>query len=123
MFELSYRGINHCIDNTFIYAPRQKVLMLIDVIYPGWMPYKNLGVTVDVPGFVNAHYNALAFDFETLVAGQVSRLGARDDVKVQLTFLQGFVAGVRTCLCRALISCVSHKTTRHGVELEPSQRL
>ena len=62
--------------------------MLIDVICPGWMPYKNLGVTVDVPGFVNAHYNALAFDFETLVAGHVSRLGARDDVKVQLTFLQ-----------------------------------
>jgi glyoxylase-like metal-dependent hydrolase (beta-lactamase superfamily II) len=86
--ELSYRGINHCIDNTFIYAPRQKVLMLIDVIYPGWMLYKNLGVTVDVPGFVNAHYNALAIDFETLVAGHVSRLGARDDVKVQLTFLR-----------------------------------
>jgi glyoxylase-like metal-dependent hydrolase (beta-lactamase superfamily II) len=88
ILELSYQGINHSIDNTFIYAPRQKVLMLIDVIYPGWMPYKNLGVTIDVPGFVDAHRQALVFDFEVLVAGHVSRPGTRDDVKVQLAFLQ-----------------------------------
>jgi len=29
--------------------------MRIDVIYPGWTPYKNPGVAVDVPGFVDAH--------------------------------------------------------------------
>jgi glyoxylase-like metal-dependent hydrolase (beta-lactamase superfamily II) len=75
--ELSYRGINHCFDNTFIYAPRQRVLMLIDVVYPGWMPYKNLGVAVDIPGLVEAHRQALSFDFDTLVAGHVSRLGTR----------------------------------------------
>jgi glyoxylase-like metal-dependent hydrolase (beta-lactamase superfamily II) len=86
--QLSYRGINHCLDNTFIYAPRQRVLMLIDVIYPGWMPYKNLGVAVDVPGFVEAHGQALTFDFETLVAGHVSRLGTRKDVELQLAFLK-----------------------------------
>jgi glyoxylase-like metal-dependent hydrolase (beta-lactamase superfamily II) len=86
--ELSYLGINHCLDNTFIYAPRQRVLMLIDVIYPGWMPYKNLGVAVDVPGFVEAHYQALRFDFEILVAGHVSRLGTRADVELQLSFLR-----------------------------------
>ena len=86
--ELSYRGVNHSIDNTFIYAPRQRVLMLIDVVYPGWMPYKNLGVAVDVPGFVEAHRQALAFDFQTLVAGHVSRLGSRADVELQLAFLK-----------------------------------
>jgi glyoxylase-like metal-dependent hydrolase (beta-lactamase superfamily II) len=86
--QLSYRGINHCIDNTFIYAPRQRVLMLIDVVYPGWMPYKNLGVAVDVPGFVEAHRQALSFDFEILVAGHVSRLGTRADVELQLAFLK-----------------------------------
>ena len=86
--ELSYRGINHCLDNTFIYAPRQRVLMLIDVIYPGWMPYKNLGVAVDVPGFVEAHRQILTFDFQTLVAGHVSRLGTRADVEIQLAFLK-----------------------------------
>src|SRR5260221_8675622 len=85
--ELSYHGVNHSLDNTFIYAPRQRVLMLIGVIYPGWMPYKNLGVAVDMPGFVAAHRHALAFDFDTLVAGHVSRLGTLPAVQLQLPFL------------------------------------
>lgn len=86
-FDLSYLGINHCFDNTFIFSPQHRVLMLIDVIYPGWMPYKNLGVAVDVPGFVEAHRQVLAFDFETLIAGHVSRPGTREDVSLQLAFL------------------------------------
>ncbi len=90
--DLSWRGINHCVDNTFIFARKQKILMFIDVIYPGWMPYKNLGVAVDVPGFVAAHRTALSFDFDTLVAGHVSRPGTREDVTVQLEFLRDLAA-------------------------------
>jgi hypothetical protein len=41
-----------------------------------------------VPGFVEAHRQALSFDFETLVAGHVSRLGTRADVEQQLAFLK-----------------------------------
>jgi glyoxylase-like metal-dependent hydrolase (beta-lactamase superfamily II) len=90
--ELSYQGINHSIDNTYIYAPQQKALMLIDVIYPGWMPYKNLGVAVDVPGFVDAHRKVLGYDFEVLVAGHVSRPGTRQDVLVQIELLKDLAA-------------------------------
>jgi len=85
---LQYHGINHSVDNIFIFAPRQKALMLIDVVYPGWMPYKNLGVAVDIPGFVAAHRQALSYDFETLVAGHVSRPGTKADVEVQLELLK-----------------------------------
>jgi glyoxylase-like metal-dependent hydrolase (beta-lactamase superfamily II) len=92
---LSYQGVNHSIDNTFIYAPRQRALMLVDVVYPGWMPYKNLGVAVDVPGFVEAHRQALRFDFQTLVAGHVSRLGTRADVELQLSFLKDLYEGAQ----------------------------
>jgi glyoxylase-like metal-dependent hydrolase (beta-lactamase superfamily II) len=93
--ELSYKGINHSIDNTFIYAPHQKTLMLIDVIYPGWMPYKNLGVAVDVPGFVDAHRKVLGYDFELLVAGHVSRPGTRQDVITQMGLLKDLGAAAK----------------------------
>jgi glyoxylase-like metal-dependent hydrolase (beta-lactamase superfamily II) len=36
--ELSYHGNAHVPGNTFIYAPAQRTLMVIDVIFPGWMP-------------------------------------------------------------------------------------
>jgi len=84
---LDYRGANHEAGNIFIYAPKQKVLMLVDVVYPGYMPYPNLGIAVDVPGYIKAHRDALAYDFDTLVAGHVDRLGTRQDVEVSLEFV------------------------------------
>ncbi|HEY1394149.1 MAG TPA: MBL fold metallo-hydrolase, partial [Methylibium sp.] len=93
--ELAHRGANHSVDNSFIYAPRQKVLMFVDVIYPGWVPYKNLGVAVDIPGFVAAHRQALAYPFKTMVAGHVSRPGTRADVLIQMELLRDLADAAR----------------------------
>jgi len=85
---LEYRGVNHSHGNVFIYAPRQRVLMLVDVVYPGFMPYKNLGIAEDVQGYLEAHRQALAYDFDVLVAGHVNRLGTRTDVEVSAGFAE-----------------------------------
>jgi glyoxylase-like metal-dependent hydrolase (beta-lactamase superfamily II) len=90
--ELTYHGINHSFDTIFIAAPRQKALMVVDIVYPGWMPYKNLGVAVDIPGFVDAHRHIIATDFETLVAGHVDRPGTRADVLTQIALIKDLVA-------------------------------
>jgi glyoxylase-like metal-dependent hydrolase (beta-lactamase superfamily II) len=50
---LDYRGVNHEPGNIFVYAPRQRVLFFVDVIFPGWVPFKNCAMTEDVPGFLN----------------------------------------------------------------------
>lgn len=84
---LDYKGVNHETGNIFIYAPKQKVLMLVDVVYPGWMPYKNLGIAEDVPGYIQAHHDALTYDFDTFVGGHVDRLGTRSDVETSLEFV------------------------------------
>jgi len=42
--------------------------MLVDVVYPGYMPYPNLGIAVDVPGYLKAHRDALTYDFDALAA-------------------------------------------------------
>src|SRR5215469_8625316 len=84
---LAYKGVNHEAGNIFIYAPKQKVLMLVDVVYPGWMPYKNLGIAEDVPGYIQAHHDALSYDFDTFVGGHVDRLGTRGDVETSLEFV------------------------------------
>src|SRR5438045_5592675 len=51
---LEYKGTNHEAGNRYMYAPRQKILMLVDVVYPGWMPYKPLGIADDVPASMQA---------------------------------------------------------------------
>jgi glyoxylase-like metal-dependent hydrolase (beta-lactamase superfamily II) len=85
--ELIYTGPNHETGNIFIWAPRQKTLMLVDVIYPGYMPYKNLGIVEDVPGYIDVHKAVLAYDFDTFVGGHVGRLGTRTDVETSLEFV------------------------------------
>jgi glyoxylase-like metal-dependent hydrolase (beta-lactamase superfamily II) len=85
--ELEYRGANHEPGNIFIYAPKQKVLMLVDVIFPGWVPFKSLALAEDVPGFIQAHDEVLSFDFDTFVGGHLNRLGTRQDVEVQKEYI------------------------------------
>jgi glyoxylase-like metal-dependent hydrolase (beta-lactamase superfamily II) len=84
--ELLYPGPNHQSSNIIIWAPRQKTLMLVDVIYPGYMPYKNLGIVEDVPGYIAVHHTVLGYDFDTFVGGHVNRLGNRADVETSLEF-------------------------------------
>lgn len=83
---LTYPGINHERGNIFIYAPKQKTLMLVDVVYPGYMPYKNLGIAEDIPGYIAVQRKALLYDFLTFVGGHVTRLGDRSDVERNLEF-------------------------------------
>jgi glyoxylase-like metal-dependent hydrolase (beta-lactamase superfamily II) len=81
---LEYPGINHERGNIFIYAPGQKTLMLVDVVYPGYLPYKNMGIAEDLPGYLAAQKKALTYDFSTLVAGHVTRLGTPADVELSI---------------------------------------
>jgi glyoxylase-like metal-dependent hydrolase (beta-lactamase superfamily II) len=84
---LEYRGPNHEPGNVFIHLPRLGILMLVDVVVPGWVPFTRLGVATDVPGFLAAHEQALGYDFDLLVAGHLTRLGTRQDVAVQRDYV------------------------------------
>ena len=86
--ELQYHGAIHEPGNIFVYAPNQKVLMLVDVIFPGWTPFKDLAMAQDVPAFLAAHDTILEYDFETFVGGHLTRLGTMQDVEIQKEYFQ-----------------------------------
>ncbi|WP_328876298.1 MBL fold metallo-hydrolase [Streptomyces sp. NBC_00287] len=88
VLELHYKGPNHSQDNLFIYAPRQRVLNVVDIVYPGWVPFRNLVVSTNIPGWLNAHNQILEFDFKTYIGGHLTRLGTRQDVKIQQEYLR-----------------------------------
>ena len=90
--ELSYYGPMHEPGNTFIYAPNQKVLMLVDVIFPGWTPFKDLAMAQDVTAFLAAHDKVLEYDFDTYIGGHLTRLGTIEDVQIQKEYFQDIQA-------------------------------
>jgi len=85
--ELVYHGPNHSPGNAFIYAPKQRTLMLVDVVFPGWVPFACLAVSQDIPAWLAAPARALSYPFETFVGGHLNRLGTRDDVALQQEFM------------------------------------
>jgi glyoxylase-like metal-dependent hydrolase (beta-lactamase superfamily II) len=95
---LDYPGPNHAEGNVFIYAPKQRVLMLVDVIFPGWVPFSNLALSANVPGFIEAHEQALEYEFDTLVGGHVTRPGTPEDVRVQLEYMTDLRVTAETAL-------------------------
>lgn len=96
--ELSYKGPNHEPGNIFIYAPKQKTLILIDVVFPGWAPFSELAVSEDIPGWINAHDQILEYDFDHYIGGHLSRTGVREDVKVQKEYLEDLMENCRDAI-------------------------
>ena len=109
VLELSYHGNAHAPGNIFIYAPKQRTLMVVDVIFPGWMPWRRLAVSQDIPAVFAQVKEISNWDFETLVGGHVARTGSHADVTTQLAFM----ADLRAAAGDAL------KATKPGEGLNP----
>src|SRR5260370_145790 len=96
--ELAFHGPNHTPDNIFIWAPGQQTLMLVDVIFPRWAPFKNVAVSQDVPGWIQAQDIAMGYPWHTLVAGHLGRLGTRGDAELQIAYVADLQASARATL-------------------------
>jgi glyoxylase-like metal-dependent hydrolase (beta-lactamase superfamily II) len=86
VLQLSYHGDGHEPGNIFIRAPAQRVLMVVDVVFPGWMPWRRFAVAHDIPGHLAQVELIRKMDWETLVGGHVARTGTHADVEVQAEF-------------------------------------
>jgi glyoxylase-like metal-dependent hydrolase (beta-lactamase superfamily II) len=98
VLELSYHGDAHEPGNIFIYAPAQKTLMVVDMVFPGWMPWRRFAVAHDVPGYFAQMEEIRKIPFETLVGGHVARTGTHADVDRQIAFM----SDLKTAAAKAL---------------------
>jgi glyoxylase-like metal-dependent hydrolase (beta-lactamase superfamily II) len=87
ILELSYHGNAHEPGNIFISAPAQKTLMVVDVIFPGWMPWSRLALAEDIAGYFAQVEEIRHLSFDTLLSGHVARAGTKADVELQSSFV------------------------------------
>ena len=90
VLQLLYPGPYHQQGNIFVYLPEHKVLMAVDHVVPGGVPWKHLTNTPDVPALINSIDQALALDFDVFVPGH-GQTGTKQDTLVQ----QEYVADLR----------------------------
>ena len=96
--ELAWHGPNHSPDNILIHLPDHDTLMLVDIVNPGWAPVYLSNLTEDIPGYLQAPANALAYPWKHFIGGHLGRLGTRDDVLLHQQYMADIVASVRASL-------------------------
>lgn len=80
--ELKDHGNFHSSDaDIFIYLPRQKFLYVIDIMAPGYVPFKGLDLTVNLHRYLTIFDEMLVYDFDTFLGGHLNVLGNRQDVE------------------------------------------
>jgi len=109
VLEPSYHGNAHEPGNIFIYAPAQRVLMVVDVVFPGWMPWRRFALAQDIPGYFALVEEIRRMDWDTFVGGHVARTGTHADVDVQAEFNRDVKQAAATALA----------TTKPGEGLNP----
>lgn len=65
---LLYLGHNHTDSNIAILLPKERVLMFVDMIYPGSVPFRDMPGT-SLPGFVKTLERVKKLDFDLLLYG------------------------------------------------------
>src|SRR5882762_6893793 len=109
VLELSYHGNGHEPGNIFIHAPAQRVLMVVDVVFPGWMPWRRFALAQDIPGYFAQVEEIRKMDWDTFVGGHVTRTGTHADVDMQAEFINDVKQAAATALA----------TTKPGEGLNP----
>jgi glyoxylase-like metal-dependent hydrolase (beta-lactamase superfamily II) len=89
--ELAYHGPNHSPDNIYIHFPDHDALMLIDIVNSGWVPIYNLNLSEDVPGYIGAPDQAMAYPWTRYIGGHLGRLGTRDDLVLHQQYIADIV--------------------------------
>ncbi|HEX2304959.1 MAG TPA: MBL fold metallo-hydrolase [Nitrososphaeraceae archaeon] len=83
--QLSYGGPYHQNGNIFIYAPQQKILMVVDQFSPGGTPWKHLATTPHVPSYIQSYDQVLNHDFDVYISGH--GIGTKDDVQLEKSYV------------------------------------
>ena len=80
--ELAYYGPAHGPGNIAIYLPREKVLAMIDIAFPEWVPIHEFAIAEDIDAYFHIYDVLLSYDFTHYIGGHAN-LGSYEDVANQ----------------------------------------
>ena len=96
--DLAWHGPNHSPDNSLIHLPDHNTMMMVDIVNPGWAPVYNSNLTEDIPGYIEAPANALAYSWKHFIGGHLGRLGTREDVTIHQQYMADIAESSRTAI-------------------------
>ena len=116
---LAYKGATHEPGNIYIYAPHQKVLTLIDVVFPKWSPFSNLAVAKSAREYIDSYDKVLAYDFDIFIGGHFNRLGTRADVEEAKMYIHDIKANAFAALQKPELFAIFGQAPQNGLGAFP----
>ena len=89
---LIWLGDNHSSSNIAILLPAERILMMVDMVYPGNVPFRDLPGT-DLASFLATLPRIQALDFQTLIYGH-GPPGTREWVGKYIAYFDDLIAAV-----------------------------
>ena len=118
MLELSYIGTYHSVGDIVIYAPRQKVAMVVDLFHPGSAPFAGFGVTIDLGAHLQAHDLLIEeYDLNVLIPGHTEILAT----KTHLETNRAFILSIQEIAQQAIESVPSGKVIQTCIDMTIEQ--
>lgn len=65
-----------------IYLAKEKILIAIDMIAPGWVPLLDFDITGNMFVYLNAFDRILAYDFDAFISGHTAAIAHIKDVEL-----------------------------------------
>jgi glyoxylase-like metal-dependent hydrolase (beta-lactamase superfamily II) len=101
----------------FIYLPSRKVLMAVDTMSSGSVPFTGFDLTMNTDAYLKVFDQLLAYDFDILVPGHHSNPSTRDDVRLVKEYVMdiyGTIKRVHELDHRALMARAVQKYGREN---------
>ena len=89
-----YRG--HSPSDLVVYIPEVKLIILVDSIFPSWVPFRRLALAenlVELLKGISDVYN-IDFEWEKMSGGHFTKLGTREDVQIYVEFVQDLIDAI-----------------------------
>jgi glyoxylase-like metal-dependent hydrolase (beta-lactamase superfamily II) len=98
--ELAFHGPSHSPDSIFMHFPDHDALMLVDIVNPGWVPIYNCNLSEDIPGYIDAPGQALAYPWQHYIGGHLGRLGTRADIELHEQYINDIIESSKDVLSK-----------------------
>jgi glyoxylase-like metal-dependent hydrolase (beta-lactamase superfamily II) len=114
---LHINGPAHSMDDVIIWLPKEKIAMLVDVIFPGWVPFEQVAYCQDFNGYLAIQDYLLGLPFNILVAGHYSKLGTRQDVLNNVAYVSDLIRNITEAFQKTDLKTIAEKTGTQNIHL------
>jgi glyoxylase-like metal-dependent hydrolase (beta-lactamase superfamily II) len=100
----------------FIYLPKSNVLMAVDTMSSGSVPFMDLDLTQNMDAYIHVFDQLLAYDFDVLVPGHHSNPSTRGDVKLVRDYVMDIYNTIKRIQDSDHKALISRAVAKYGRE-------